>query len=47
MQPLSRRTQRPQRANSGHARRSPRLLEYNPLYLKSDIPILRLVPGSV
>jgi len=27
--------------------RAPSPLQYNPLYLKSDIPILRRVPGSV
>jgi len=34
-------------AYAGLTRRSSRAFQYNPLYLESDIPILRPVPGSV
>lgn len=47
MQPLSGQTYCTGRPGAGSTRFSSRLLEYNPLYLKSAIPILSAVPGSV
>jgi len=47
MQPLSRQTLCSRRAGAGLIGCPFRLLQYNPLYLKSTIPILSIVPGSV
>jgi hypothetical protein len=46
MQPLSPNILPLGYANARPTRRSLRSPQYNPLYLTSDTPILRLVPGS-